>query len=257
MNLWGATEPMRKRLELIAEALAARADIVLLQEVASMQSSESSARWLSKALGFHCCEKDTGKEGFGLAILTRDKLAETVAVPLPAPGGYPRWLLSGRIAGANLWVHCTHLMHGLDSGLWREKQVVALSRAIEAYGPGVQVLGGDFNAREDSDEIRYLRGLCTLDGHRSYFQDAWRRHWPHEAGNTWCMLQGAARAERSIDVDLRLDYLFVSKRLRSGEGTIEGCERFLDQTSADGVTPSDHCALVATVIAVSSETSDE
>ena len=38
-----------------------------------------------------------------------------------------------------------------------------------------QILCGDFNATPDSDEMRFLRGLTTLGGRRTHFQDAWLR----------------------------------------------------------------------------------
>ena len=59
---------------------------------------------------------------------------------------------------------------------WRSTQVVTAHA-----NDNVQVVMGDFNAVPDSDEIRWLGGLTTLDGRRVAYQDAWARVHPGEA----------------------------------------------------------------------------
>src|SRR5262249_23673034 len=68
------------------------------------------------------------------------------------------------LGGARGWCHTTHLHWRLGDGLAREKQVVAADRAARERGGDVHVhiLGGDFNAAPDCDEIRFLAGRTTL-----------------------------------------------------------------------------------------------
>ena len=37
------------------------------------------------------------------------------------------------------------------------------------------VLVGDFNCEADATEIRFLKGLQSIDGRSAYFADAWER----------------------------------------------------------------------------------
>ena len=118
----------------------------------------------------------------GLAILSRAPLLETrvLALPEPRPGD-ARILLSALVAtdGGPIWVHTTHLHYRLDDGVAREQQVARDRRRDPRVGrdntSAPQILCGDFNATPDSDEMRFLRGLTTLGGRRTHFQDAWLR----------------------------------------------------------------------------------
>src|SRR5262249_12046670 len=78
------------------------------------------------------------------------------------------------LGAARVWCHTTHLHWRLGDGLAREKQVVAADRAARERGGDVHVhiLGGDFNAAPDCDEIRFLAGRTTLAGVRTYWQGA-------------------------------------------------------------------------------------
>src|SRR5690242_11334967 len=109
--------------------------------------------------------------------MSRVPLAEHHMLELPdARKGDVRILLSGKVG--DIWVHTTHLHYRLDDGVARERQVVAIDEAIRVHRDNTsppQILCGDFNATPDSDEIRFLRGLTTLAGKRTHFQDAWMR----------------------------------------------------------------------------------
>src|SRR5581483_10805525 len=102
----------------------------------------------------------------------------------------------------------------------REDQVVAVDDHIGGSPSELpKVLMGDFNATPDSDEIRFLRGLHTLAGRRTHFQDAWLRlhrepgpgDGPAE-GITWSSENELTRPLRSLDIDRRIDYVFVTSR---------------------------------------------
>jgi endonuclease/exonuclease/phosphatase family metal-dependent hydrolase len=158
-------------------------------------------------------------------------------------------VLSVKPAGHELWCHCVHLSHGLDRGGLREAQLLGLQKVVDGLGGDtLHLLGGDMNARPDSDEMRYLRGLTSLEGRRCYYQDAWLRH--HGEGAeavTWSMQSGEARKRRSIDVDMRLDYLYVGARSRDGRGSVLASGRALVPAEGDISICSDHCAVWAKV----------
>ena len=110
-----------------------------------------------------------------------------------------------------------------------------------------QILCGDFNAPPDADEIRFLRGLTTLGGRRTHFQDAWLRARPDDPGFTWSSENPQTRPLRSLDLDRRIDYVFVTTRRKDGRGTVRDARRVLDQRDDDGVCASDHFGVLAEV----------
>src|SRR6185503_5526934 len=164
-----------------------------------------------------------------------------------------RILLSGRVQtpGGPIWVHTTHLHYRLDDGVAREHQVVAIDEAIRAIGrtpsDAPQILCGDFNAPPDADEIRFLRGLHTLAGRRTHFQDAWLRVRPDDPGFSWSSENLLTRPLRSLDLDRRIDYVFVTTRRKDGRGTVRDARLVLDERDADGVCASDHYGVMAEI----------
>jgi endonuclease/exonuclease/phosphatase family metal-dependent hydrolase len=277
LNLWGTQPPLDARLALAARQLRALApDVVCLQEVRPLdgQAVRTTADVLADALGMTAryavavrwgdgehAGLPAGEEG--LAVIARSvRETRVVALPDPRPGD-ARILLSASIdsAGGPIWVHTTHLHYRLDDGVARERQVVAIDDAIRALGrhadSAPQILCGDFNATADSDEIRFLRGLTTLDGRRTHFQDAWlrlrREPGPGDGpadGVTWSSENRWTRPLRSLDLDRRIDYVFVTTRKRDGRGTVHACQVALTERDGDGDTAfcaSDHYAVCADV----------
>jgi endonuclease/exonuclease/phosphatase family metal-dependent hydrolase len=112
------------------------------------------------------------------------------------------------------------------------------------------VLCGDFNATVDSDELRFLRGLTTLAGRRTHFQDAWQHAHGDAPGLTWSSENEQTRPLRSLDIDRRIDYVLVTSRKKDGRGTVRGCEVVFaerDGDDADAVCASDHYGVMADV----------
>lgn len=264
LNFWGLEPPLATRLALAERQLRALApDVIAMQEVRPMDGTRglTTAGHLADALGLeHVYEPavpGTDSEGEaeeGLAILSRHPIAEHRVTPLPVPRAREaRILLSAGIdtPAARVWLHCTHLHYRLDDGVARERQVVAIDEVVRDLGAGapdapVHVLCGDFNATPDSDEIRFLRGLTTLAGRRTFYQDAFGRVHPGADGFTWCTEVGAARARRSIDWDRRLDYVFVSARRKDGRGTVLDAQVVLGERQ-DGTAASDHHGVLAEI----------
>ncbi len=276
LNFWGTEAPLDVRLAMAVQQLRELApDVVCMQEV-KPHAGATTAHAIAGELGLtaHYQVASTWKAGEhgmktdgeeGLAILSREPLLALRVLPLPgsAPGD-SRILLSGQVAtaGGPIWIHTTHLNYRLDDGVAREQQVEAIDAAIRALGrsptDAPQLLCGDFNATPDSDEIRFLRGLTTLAGRRTHFQDAWLRlHREPEPGEgpqqgiTWSSENELTRPLRSLDIDRRIDFVFVTSRKKDGRGTVDAC-RVVLTAREDGICASDHYAVMADVQVVPS-----
>lgn len=271
LNFWGCEPPLDRRLELAIRQLRELApDVVCLQEV-KPHGGATTAHAIGEALGMHAhyaqaCAWQAGERGMahageeGLAIVTRAPLLghEVLRLPTHHELDDARILLSAHVAtaGGPIWIHTTHLNYRLDDGLSREAQVLAIDaklRTSRANADPPQILCGDFNATPDSDEIRFLRGLTTLGGRRTHFQDAWLRlHREAEPGDgpdqgiTWSSENELTRPLRSLDIDRRIDYVFVTSRKKDGRGTVKRCEVVLADRE-DGVCASDHFGVLADV----------
>ena len=277
LNLWGTQDPLERRLALAARQLIALApDVVCLQEVRPLdgRGGRTTADVLAEALGKIAHYEvavawDDGAHGTqpageeGLAVIaTSIRDARALALPEPRPAD-ARILLSAQVdtVGGPIWIHNTHLHYRLDDGVARERQVLAIDEAIRGLGrtndSAPQILCGDFNAVADSDEIRFLRGLTTLGGRRTHFQDAWLRlhrepgpgDGPAE-GITWCSQNRFTRPLRSLDLDRRIDFVFVTTRKRDGRGTVHDCRVVLTEREGVGeveICASDHFAVCADV----------
>lgn len=275
LNLWGTEAPLEARLAMAVHQLRELApDVVCLQEVkpAGREAPQATtAHAIASELGMtaHYQVASTwsaGEHGMatageeGLAILSHEPLLahRVLALPGSAPGD-ARILLSGQVstAGGPIWIHTTHLNYRLDDGVAREQQVEAIDAAVRALGrtssDAPQVLCGDFNATPDADEIRFLRGLTTLANRRTHFQDAWLRlhrepgpgDGPRE-GITWSSENELTRPLRSLDIDRRIDYVFVTSRKKDGRGTVHAC-RVVLTAREDGICASDHYAVMAEI----------
>jgi endonuclease/exonuclease/phosphatase family metal-dependent hydrolase len=256
LNLWGEQPPLERRMELAVEGLRALGpDVIGLQEVRQVPGSvPNMAETLARALGMHhYFEPATpwggGEEG--LAILSRHPIAERMVHELPHAVSTERRLLlgvavdtpSGRV---ETWT--THLNYRLADGGKREDQIVAIDGHIGARATELpRVLVGDFNATPDSDEIRFLRGLHTSAGRRTFWQDAWERRHGHAEGFTWARANPYTARLRWLERDRRLDYIFVSPLRRDGRGVVRDCRIVLDDPAFDGALASDHYGLYAEV----------
>ncbi len=265
INFWGTEPPLEKRLELARRQLVAlQPDVVGMQEVRPLdgRAGRTTADVLADALGFERVYEISlewndddffaghpgGQEG--LAILSRDPILEHRVTRLPEPRATEkRILLSAAIdtPAGPVWCHTTHLHYRLDDGLAREAQVLAIDevvRGIDSDAP--QLICGDFNSTPEHDEIRFLRGLTTLAGRRTHYQDAYARVHPHEAGLTWSSENEHTRPLRSLDIDRRIDFVFVTTRKKDGRGTVSESRVVLDERE-DGICASDHYGVLAEV----------
>ncbi len=159
--------------EIAATLQALNADVILLQEVDRrlMRSRfRDQAALLARATGttyrFHGRLRFLWS-AFGNAILTRQPIRHSHRLLLPASGGEPRGAVGVELeSGLAVW--CTHL--GLHEK-WRQTQLAALARVVrKAKGP--VIVGGDFNARFEDEEVQKFMqdaGLIVLSNDEPTF----------------------------------------------------------------------------------------
>jgi endonuclease/exonuclease/phosphatase family metal-dependent hydrolase len=260
INFFGLEPQVKDRIALAERQLRALApDVVLMQEVRPLApGGPTTADRLADALAMErsharCWADDERGDEDGLAILSRHPLAGRRVHRLPDERPREaRVLLSARVEHpeAPLWCHTTHLHWRPDDGLARERQVLAVDQAVKAAGAGdaLHIVGGDLNATPDSDEIRFLRGLATLSGRRTFYQDAWDHAGDGAGpGHTWSLENPFQGPHRRLDWNRRIDYLLVTPRDRDGRGRILEARVVLDELSGDGLPCSDHYGVLAEV----------
>ncbi len=252
LNMWGAEPPLQERMTLLTAGLRTlNPDVIALQEVRAIPNQlPNQAETLAAALGMSCAfAVATGDEG--LAILSKFPIVSSRHFELPHAIESERRIVLGAeietVAGsAELFT--THLNYRFTDGKKREDQVVALETWIaERASELPKILMGDFNARPESDEIRFLKGLHTIADRRVYYQDAFELLHPGEAGYTWAKVNPYTEKLAFLERDRRIDYIFVTPRRKDGRGTIETCDIVLHQADANGVLPSDHYGLCANI----------
>jgi endonuclease/exonuclease/phosphatase family metal-dependent hydrolase len=256
LNIWQEQGPWEQRLELLSARLAQLApDVVCLQEVRQVagripNQAETLASRLDLAWTFEIAQPWGGGEE-GLAILSRLPIAERDACELPYTDGRSRRVCLGaalRAERGTFWVFTTHLAWRLADGALREQQVLAVDRFVQAHtGKAATILTGDFNATPDADELRYLRGLTSLEGGRTYYQDAFALRNPGAPGHTWCSENPYTAALGWLERDRRLDYILVTPMTREGAGAIRTCRVVCTEPDERGVWCSDHYGVLAEI----------
>lgn len=263
LNLWGEQGPHERRMQLVEQHIRRLGpDVIALQEVRQIPDKlPNTAETLARALGMNhtfaaATEWGGGQEG--LAILSRFPIAQQAHAELPHATPDERRVLlwatlvteKGPIVAAT-----THLNYRMSHGTQREDQIEATDRLLRealtaaAPPPLTSLLMGDFNATPDSDEIRFLLGLHSLKGRRTYYQDAFTVHSDRgrDAGYTWSRRNPYVQRLRFLPTDRRIDYIFVGQASRDGRGLVHHCRVVLDEGDSDGVFPSDHFGLLAEV----------
>jgi endonuclease/exonuclease/phosphatase family metal-dependent hydrolase len=256
LNLWGSEPPLEPRMRAVVDGLAALApDVVALQEVRAIPGAvENQAERLARALGLEAAYQvatpsPDGDEG--LALLARHPIVARMHRELPHARADERRIVLGVAVETPAGRFCaftTHLHYRLADGAAREEQAAAAEALVAATESELpKVLMGDFNAIPESDEIRYLRGQHSIGGRRVYYQDAWARIHPGEAGYTWARANSQTARLGFLEPDRRLDYIFVTPMRKDGRGVIRECRIVLDVPDGDGVFASDHFGLFAEI----------
>ena len=241
-------------MPLIRDGLAALdADVIGLQEVLAFGTLPNQADEIASGLGWHVYHAPAWQIGggltFGNAILSPHRLYDTQCLPLPTPPELDaRAVIFARVdtPAGPMPVFVTHLTVQFHLCHVRRAQVLALVDYVARLAPIGEpppVIMGDFNAAPDSDEIRFLRGLTSLDGRSVYFADCGAAA---ATGPGYTYDRRNPYALRSHEPSNRIDYVFVrgpDARLR---GEPIAARLALDEPSGN-IWPSDHFAVVADI----------
>ncbi len=266
-----------RRSEIVAWIDEVAPDVVCLQEIWRSSTVATTASWLAeRAVGdWHLAfggmpmsrrrTTDTTVE-FGPAVLSRWPFDEEELHILPlGPGGGNRSAKSWgvlRVRTAALDVFSVHLAAAPHETDLRQAQVVALDQLIttvrnetvtDEHGerrPGMPVIvGGDFNAEPDSDEIRFLCGLTALGERTTFYQDAWRVAGDGGPGLTQDWRHNPLAADLNVHRK-RIDYVFVGDAFRrvGDGGRILTTSLVCNQSRTGGMLASDHFGVVADIV---------
>jgi len=242
------------------------ADIVCLQEVWRDGAGHDTAAWLVDhtppgrwhwvfgGVPFPRALWDDPSLLFGSAILSRWPIDEHHLDALPADDHHPDpmhrlgfELLHARTNGID--VFSTHLAPPTDQAYQRVHQVRFIDQRIKALrDPDAAlppILCGDFNAEPDSDEIRFLGALATIEGRSTFYQEAWRATAQTDPGFTWDGRTNPIAATMHLPPQ-RIDYVFVGDPFGrpDGAGLIVHAELAFHRPLT-GVLASDHYGVLA------------
>jgi len=200
-------ERLDARLDLIAaEIRRLDPDIVCLQEVPWHWGS--AAQDLAERAGFNYLYLRANGNRWtilfeeGEAFLSRYPLRDAAATELEGSAGFFEHRVALQATAITPWgdlrVVSTHLTHG-DPAV-NEAQAASLVALVSAGTPqGLPaVVAGDFNAREDSSQIRALRAADWIDTFRAAH--------PDDPGLT-CCIDGVTDPDQAHGK--RIDYLFL------------------------------------------------
>jgi len=244
-------EHLSERLDLIAEEIRFHdADIVLVQEVPWRLQLGSAAEILGERTGLnHLYLRANGSRWTilfeeGEAILSRYPLRDVTFTELGPRAAFFEHRVALQATAVTPWgdvrVFVTHLTNGEEE--INQGQAMSLLTIVEAAGAGVAVVGGDFNAREDSELIRALA---------SRWVDTYRAAHPDDGGYTCCIDDLTAPPGEVLEK--RIDYLFLVPGAGQ-EARVVASQRVLDQPSptASGYPTgyqwaSDHVGLLTSI----------
>lgn len=259
LNIWNDEGPWAQRSALIAEQISRlEPDLIAFQEVLFGGGTDLLEDILQgmdyhTAFGKALDTGEDGRQGYGNAIASRWEIEDQQVMKLPVLDQVEdRVLLTCRVHSpvGMIWFSSTHLTWELENGHIRERQVQAISESIlSRVGPEdfPAIIAGDFNAVPQSSEIRFMRGLHALEGRSVYFRDAWEFGGGEGPGLTWSRRN--PYIPRWLAPDRRIDYIFVGPPKHDGVGEITNCQVICD-IPRDGVWPSDHFGVYATVSSV-------
>lgn len=259
-NLWWQFGPWKERQPAVsAELQRIQPDVALLQEVWADEDGPDQAAILASDLNMELVRTtaaDGSPQKFGNAILSRWPIQSSSMTRLPTEDGAPshRTALVAVVdtpAGPQPFV-VTHLAWQYGAGPLRIRQLEAVVELADEHrnqdpdAPPL-VLGGDFNAVPDSDEIRRLTGLGPPFRPGQVFTDCWAAVGDGD-GHTWT--RDNPHAADALWPRRRLDYVFVvwprPKPLGNPvSAQLAGTEPIVYDGGPDGgIVPSDHYAVV-------------
>jgi endonuclease/exonuclease/phosphatase family metal-dependent hydrolase len=240
-------ENLAQRLDQIAEEIRRQdADIVCLQEVPWTLRVGGAAERLAASTGLnHVSLRANGNRWTilfeeGEAILSRYPLRDVAFRELLPRAGFFEHRVALRATAATAWgdvrVFVAHLTDG-EAEINRA-QAASLLAFVEASAPGLAVVAGDFNAREDSPQVQQLAGRWI---------DTYRVAHPDDEGFTCCIDDLAQGPDEPLEK--RIDYLFLVPHAGQAARVVSS-ERVLDhpfRVADDWQWASDHVGLLAEI----------
>jgi len=198
---------LQLRLDLIAtEIRRLDADVVLLQEVPWTRATGNAADVVAQQLGYnYLYYRANGNKNLiffeeGEAILSRFPLKDAVFTELQPRAGLFESRVTLGASAVTPWGEVTFYVAHLtdkDSKV-NAGQAQDLRGFVEAHTTGLAVMAGDFNAREDSPQIKQLSGVWT---------DTFRIMHPGEEGLTCCI--NDLKGSPGEPLEERIDYIFL------------------------------------------------
>lgn len=231
--------PVRMEL-IVAEIRRLDADVVLLQEVPWTLQTGNAAAVLSRELGYnYLYYRAEGNKTLiffetGQAILSRFPLKDARFTSLaPQVNLFESRVALSATALTSLGEVTLVDMHLTNQAAQKNLgQAGSLLAFVEQLPTGLKLVGGDFNAREDSPQIRRLSGAWI---------DAFRALHPGEPGLTCCI--DDLNAGPSEPLEERIDYQFLA----GGSARVMRAELAFNQPADLGGEwqwPSDHIGLL-------------
>ncbi len=186
----------------------AKADIIALQEVEEQGDEENTARTIAEALGYSYVYARSmhyasdGKEAYrGNAVLSKYPIVENKIHVLSAEQSRTAMQADIDIDGRTLHIISVHLIHSHQQpSVLQEEQVASL---ISKAPKDNTVIMGDFNSLPESRSITIMRRT---------FRDTDPNNTP-----SWCLYPDGCEVCKSEKVQWKLDYIFVSHDLKTGE----------------------------------------
>jgi endonuclease/exonuclease/phosphatase family metal-dependent hydrolase len=253
-NTWGRFGPWEAREPAIATTIAeSGADVVLLQENWFDAEGATQAERLGRALGMSWAHGGSDllfeTWGLGLGLLSRWPIRSHRFEELPALGdGWGGALLIAVVDGPQgpLSVCSVALDWPPQASLARQHAVRGMVERLVEQRQAERsplVVGGDFNAAPDSDEVRMLTGRRETAAEGFVLFDAWELA-GEGPGATWS--NANPWAAPALQPSRRIDYVFTAWPGRGGRGHVVAA-RLAGTEPVDGIIPSDHYGVVADI----------
>ena len=215
----------------------------------------NQAEELAAGLNYYAVYGKAHDLGFGLdfgnGLLSRYPILESDCRPLPAEQDDERRSVLYALCdvpGGPVPVFVTHFSWKLHQSAIRQRQILAVADWVadkakvgKCFPP---IVMGDFNAEPDSDEMRFMRGLTTIEGRSVYFADCFAIAGDGSKGATYA--RSNRFAARSHEPDRRIDYIYTrgpDRALRAEPLS----SRLIFSEEENGVFPSDHYGVYAEI----------
>lgn len=250
LNIWNYEGPWAERLALIRHWIRLLdPDLIGFQEVLNGESYDQ-AQELFDGFDYHlefaAMMPYWGDNTLDIGNLAASRWAVTdkEVIVLPQGGKADRRVLLAIEVDSpygEISFNTTHLIAGAHQGWIRERQIKVVGETVirRRQRAGLPlILCGDFNARPESSEIRYLTGLESIDQTSLYLNDAWLTAGDGTPGATFTQRNNHLR-RLPIGDQRRFDYMMIGEPRKDGAGRIESCHVVCD-TPVNGIYPSDH-----------------